>query len=407
MKLRYFGIIALFILILAACGNNNDDRFTPPPLTREQFLEDFDYLMDTLEANFPYLDIIYRRNGVDMRELAEEIRERIMDEDFNIDYMPFWNMLRGGFFYHAWPVGHLWLVGYPEYRRQIEFIDDFFSPFDMSVIHYFGRRLEDPPQFARRVNPLSTSIIEEGRIAYIRVQSLMDLRPDEQRINNFYSQLGGFEHLIIDIRGNIGGGPQQFHTFIAAPLIDGYLQTQFHHFFMDGYYSYNFHRGLEGELGGVNRIFDFNIEDIGSILPDAELSPEVIEDLALMDFYYIETILVSRGVARRAPFDGKIWILVDEHIISAAMQVAAFYKDVGFATFVGEAGGGMPASNFGSVFFSLPNTTFIVRFDPNYFLDNTGRPLEYGFVPHYPNREGMDALQTVIAMIEEGQWTLR
>ena len=397
-------LITIILIIFSACGSNNDDRFTPPPLTREQFLEDFDYLVDTLEANFPYLGIIYRRNGVDILELAEEIRERIADEDFNIDYLPFWNLVREEFFYHAWPVGHLWLLGYPEYRRHFGHFDDHYSPFDMSVIHYFGRRLEDPPQFARRAYPLSTSIIEEGRIAYMRVQSLMDLRPDEQRINNFYSQLEGFEHLIIDIRGNIGGCPRQFHTFIAAPLIDGYLRTQFHHFFMDGDYSYVFHRNLEGELGGVNRIFDFDIEDIGNILPDVELSPEVMEDLASMDFYFIETILVSRGATTRAPFNGKIWILVDEHIISAAVQVTAFYKEMGFATFVGEAGGGMPASSNGSAFFALPNTTFIVRFDPSYFLDNTGHPLEYGFVPHYPNREGMDALQTVMAMIAEGRY---
>jgi hypothetical protein len=283
------------------------------------------------------------------------------------------------------------------------FDEDLFT-LDFSVIRYFGRRLEGPPQFQRRTYPLSTSIIEEGRIAYIRVPVFMHLEVNEQRINNFYSQLEGFEHLIIDIRGVPGGWPQQFHTFIAAPLIDGYLRTQFHHFFMGGQYSYDFHRELVGQLGGVQRIFDFNIEDIETILPDMELSPEVMEDLALMDYYFIETTLVTRGLATRAPFNGKIWMLVDEHILSGAMQVATFYKDVGFATFVGEAGGGMPSNRLSSTFFSLPNTNFIVRFDPGYFLDNTGRPLEYGFVPHYPNREGLDALSTVMAMIEEGMY---
>jgi len=42
------------------------------------------------------------------------------------------------------------------------------------------------------------------------------------------------------------------------------------------------------------------------------------------------------------------------------------------------------------------------RFDIGYFTDSYGRSLEeFGITPNYLNRPSMDALQTVLAMIEE------
>jgi hypothetical protein len=402
--------LTFIILTTSACGGGRDVyevAFAPVPLTREQFLEDFDYLTHALEANFPYLGVIYRRNGVDMIKLAGELRELIADDGFDICHVAFWDLLRDEFFYHAWPIGHLWLVGYFEYQRYSEHFSRDYARFDTEIIQYFGNRLEVPPQVQGRLShAFSTSVIDEGRIAYIRMPIFETLTMAEgRRIDTFYRGLEGFEHLIIDMRGSLGGWPWQFDIFVIEPLLDYYLQTEFHHFFMDGQHSYEFHRRLGGRIGGspdeAGEFFSFDIDDVSEILPDMYLSADVIEDLTLMDFFFVETITVGRSGRARAPFYGKIWFLTDEYITSGTMQVAAFYKDVGFGTFVGEAGGGMPAGRHSSAHFALPNTNFIVRFDPSFFLDNSGRPLEYGFVPHFPNREGLDALETVLVMIEE------
>jgi len=39
-----------------------------------------------------------------------------------------------------------------------------------------------------------------------------------------------------------------------------------------------------------------------------------------------------------------------------------------------------------------------------YVTDSRGRPLEAGTIPHIFNREGMDALETVLALIEKGDY---
>jgi len=48
----------------------------------------------------------------------------------------------------------------------------------------------------------------------------------------------------------------------------------------------------------------------------------------------------------------------------------------------------------------------MVRFDIAYYTDPYGRPFQgYGVQPHYRNRPGLDAMETVMALIEEGSYT--
>jgi len=54
------------------------------------------------------------------------------------------------------------------------------------------------------------------------------------------------------------------------------------------------------------------------------------------------------------------------------------------------------------IFFSLPRTEHIVGMDLFYITDETGRAMEeFPVEPHYFNRPGMDALDTVLAIIAE------
>ena len=101
-------------------------------------------------------------------------------------------------------------------------------------------------------------------------------------------------------------------------------------------------------------------------------------------------------------------MLVDEWVFSGDQWIAAAYKNLGFATLVGETTGGMlggfmhEGEGGGTYNMMLPNSGFIVRFDNTLMLDSTGRPVEYGTEPHFFNRPGLDALGTVLEMIHEG-----
>lgn len=98
-------------------------------------------------------------------------------------------------------------------------------------------------------------------------------------------------------------------------------------------------------------------------------------------------------------FDGKIWLLTDHRMVSAAQLAARLSKESGFATLVGDITGG-PAGGPCTMAL-MPNTSIIFYFDMFYITDSRGRPLEAGTIPHHFNFEGMDALETVLILINQ------
>jgi len=273
--------------------------------------------------------------------------------------------------------------------------------------------LENPPNhpdFHRNANfgtwqpRLGTNIIEEGHVAYVRVHHMLNTEGwylDRDRLWRFYAGLAGFGHLIIDVRGNPGGFVWYFDEVVAQPLIPpgSGLFAYFHHFYIGGAYNLAF---MEAGRRWARGREPFDPQDPGRHFTRNHLTPEVIQDIGQKDYRFVEMHRVlALPSDYRSPFDGKIWMLVDGGMFSASQMVAAFYKDAGFATLVGETTGGMVPTPWGSNFFALPNTGIIIRYDPTFVTDRHGRPLEYGTTPHYFNRPGMDALETVLAMIEE------
>jgi len=364
-------------------------------LTREDFLYDFDYLMTMMQENFPYFGLIYRRNGVDMTALMPELRAMIEDESFNLNFVSFYDLLRTDFFYHAWPVTHLWFTVYDELYEwgMLETADN------INGMMRYRDLLRLPPQSYRGPiisSDIETTIIEEGRIAYISMQTLPRWPGHEltQRIDEFYSQIEDFEHLIIDLRGNRGGFTSFFDDLIASPLINYTLQATFYHFYKDGEHNRQHMRNIP---------IPFSADMLYRIFPDINIPQAVIDDLSVMDFFVRETLRVAPRITRQIDFNGKIWMLTDGYMFSSAHMVAAFYKEVGFATLVGETTAGMHIHNtFGSNFVQLPRTGLFVRYDFTYVLDSNGRPVDYGIDPHYFNLPGMDALETVLELIRRG-----
>jgi hypothetical protein len=260
---------------------------------------------------------------------------------------------------------------------------------------------------------LRTEIIEEERIMYLRFYHLNRWwnRREQIEMQNFYRNVQNFDHLIIDIRGNPGGNTSVFDEMIR-PIMNSTLSLQFHHFFKGGEYNVYFYSLLDNfpRISGYVYGAPFCISRVTNLFLQRYTPYYVLEDLS--DFSH-------RGIGRRMvqpvhhtfeawhwPFSGRIWMLVDENVTSAANQVAAFYKYSRFATLVGETTRGISGSpaTESSNYFVLPNTGIIVRYDPAYVTTAFGRPLEMGIEPHHFNRPGLCALETVLEIISEGDY---
>ena len=379
---------------------------------RVAILYDFDHLMAALEQNLPTLDIIYRQRGVEMLALGQEFRTTLADPENPIDFMLFWQKLRRDFFSYAHGIGHLNAL--TEGGRQW-------------LLHEFHPRSNSLPTFQRYADILSVppvfytdmplgwagprpgaepnitfDIIEEGRIAHLRVRSLLwvdDSFADIRRIREFAFMVQNDGHIIIDLRGNGGGNPYFFHSNVGSMFVRKPQTVYIHNFYMAGSHNMEFMNSM-GHMRPQSVPVD--MEYIRGFVANEYL--HVLDDIKRMDYHYIYAHTLEPG-SLLVPFEGKIWMLVDEYMFSAAQWVATFYKEIGFATLVGNTtGGALAFCNIGmfSNYLTLPNSGIIVRYDTILSLDPRGRPIEYGTQPHYFNRPGMDALQTVLALIEEG-----
>jgi len=370
-------------------------------------VHDFNYLLEMLENNLPTLGMLERKHGINLLALGEDIRHQIYDLEYDIYFMHFWRILGSEFLGPlgpAYPTGNLLRVNETirqwmafEQQRGGEMAVDFDDTFDQApnfVVNAVGAN------FGQMAQIIETDILEPGVAYYNIIRFTERMTPYEcLQTQQFFAQITEFEHLIIDLRNNSGGALWFFDEIVARPLMSEELTAYFHNFYMGGSHNIEFMNSM-----GVNRpqSSTFNLDEMMADLAAEYQHMRV--DLARMQYHYVyrHTVTPSENAVG---FRGKVWMLVDEYTTGAAQMAAAFYGQTGFATLVGNTtGGGFAFCNMAGMsnFVVLPETGIIVRYDAVLSLDSNGRPIEYGTVPHYFNRPGMDALETVLELIREG-----
>ena len=438
--LAIFGISSLFSFILSdtITAETQEQRFERitaerneflASLTREQILDDIDYMMYILEENYPYLELLYRVRGVDMREHGRQLREKLEDETIELDLQTFWDIMQDYFFIHANATGHLFPIGRSVYINQLANSSRYLSyPWNAWIVEaitsdaskaFYGEITDDDLDISMEIEPdpnnITTEIIEEGRIGYIRVNRMLGTTQSEDLVilRPFYNEIADFEHLIIDIRGNPGGWPWYFYERITAPHINNTISLRYWYFLKGGELNMDFleratHR-FQYEPSSFE-IVDGQIMTglVGDTFLNLGRGHLLLDELKNFDYAVMHRETLAPFHSRwglRNDFSGQIWLLVDEMSASASEHVAALYKRENLAVIVGETTrGAIWNPGLRNLLFALPNTGLVIRFEIGYVIDRTGRSLAEGIPPHIFNRPGMDALETVLALIKEGAY---
>jgi len=433
-------LLVLVFLLFVACGGadvepyvedyyeiiEEESYYTPEPYnphyydvftsgrTRGEYLYDLDFLYNTLRENFPFFGAALRTHGVDMHARYLEAREHIENrDDFRTDEY-FMATLNNFFVRQARQMGHLAILPREVVLYHIQLntyhidqgdiwvkplLEEFNNP---ATRAFYNLTDEDflPPQhgvesavYATSSDNVLTYIIEEGRIAYVGIatMSYMFRKLDSITLLDFFHQVADYDHLIIDIRNNPGGDSSFFIDLVVSPNISQPLYSESNVFLMGGEHS----RWVM-DAGFVDENFGAIDHDVIANMPYFRHESLDFLNYHLRRSYYVEP---SHG---DGIFGGKIWLLVNGSAFSASEYAASFARHTGFATLVGETTGG-GGRGFLIPYLALPNTGIVLRYTIGYGVDMYGREsYEHGTDPHYFNRPGMDALQTVLAMIEEG-----
>jgi len=379
--------------------------------TRQEYLDDLDFLYNTLVENFPFFGVIYRKLGVDMHQHFRETRAIIETTDNIFSDGNFANIVDGSFLRHARGLGHLNMMSDSRMVRSHLF---FFSNDDTRVnflaelnnpatraLHNLTDEDFMPPILgeesiihAAASRNIQTEIIEEGRIAYVNIISMnaATMHLDEVTLLEFFHEVADYEHLIIDIRQNGGGDSRFFPELVVAPNISEPLSWKNHLFLMGGEHNRYILEPWKGEFGAGTPLRPINDMAI-AMLPELEC-----DDLPLLEYYFRRQIVVHPSFDS-AIFGGKIWLLVSERVFSASEAAASMVKQTGFATLVGQTTGG-DGVGFQPIVLALPNTGIVVRYSAAYGVDFLGRNnQEFGTEPCVFNMPGKDAMETVLYLI--------
>ena len=396
------------------------------------------------------------------REFADEIGIALADMPPLCEHV-FWSILRTELFAHIAPPGHTGILHHglfqllrPFYDRDVSAEDapldyvnrqafrnpasrDFYEAqgifFDeLSEEHgvFFEAMFAEHPALLRVLlgiepapedmpptTPTSTmtmEILEEGRIAYLSIPSFAqpNLRNPGNALMRFYREIQDFEHLIIDIRNNGGGRTDFWRMLILYPLWvdrDAMPNMPLYAFYTDsdlgrllGEAHIRTEAGASRYRSETEHLLSSSEIMETSSLP--YLNPEDLRNLGYGIRFNTSLGNIEEGHFRRegvtvepVPFRGQIWLLTNERNFSAASLFARHAKYMDFAILVGEpTGGGYTSTVVTS--FVLPHTGVILRLDIDYLTDQYGRLLEeFPTTPHYANRPGLDALETVLQMI--------
>ena len=437
-------------LLLTAFIDTNVITLELTEEARDIALQDFDYLVNFTLANSAWDNVIYRSLGIDfdahvaahraaienmvpitVPNLSSHFPIRDCDDPLSIAANYLISLLAFSFDPPFQGIGHLGVRDITMYqlilaitqrgyhsayatdysRTQIR--TAFGAYVDPRAIWFYGEyEFEmdiDGGGWPEVPGNIVTEVLVPGEVAYLQIRSFLACHTyDSLTIRPFIQEVQEFDHLIIDIRGNLGGAMDHFAQSIFIPLATGATAISSYQFFaggagavslMDAYLQLFLSLGLDED------VFYAGIHPISDVVRDRELVY-----FNAYDYERLSYVLITREffdpddipAEMRVPFEGKIWLLVDENSVSASVGAAMLSISSGFATVVGTNTSGVTASYH--MYIALPNTGIIWRVDIGSFTDDYGRSIEeHGVTPQIMNLPGMDALETVLAIIAQGE----
>ena len=380
-------------------------------LTQEQRLEDYDCLVQTLADSYLCMGVRDRDNPGDLSaDIFQEYRELIQESDS--DEM-FYSAVYSALF-RLGTYGHLQIVEPDAYRAYCAAYGDGSIPdrahwreglTDPATVRGYEKLQAlldtyddtessgDPAGTETPAADLHTLILPGGDVGYVKIDRFpaeheAAYEADRAALWDFYRQAADCTDLIIDLTDNSGGSEVYWQQLLAAPLTDRPLSCTHYALLAD---SENNHPYIQDA---------FSPEELHPIseLPDL---PELERDGIQAATHFVESTLSVEPAAERAPFRGRIWVLVGPAVYSASESFAVFCQETGFATLVGQQTGGDGIGALDPVFLQLPNSGILVQFTMMFGLNSGGSSSEEaGTTPDILSPAGEPALVTALRAME-------
>jgi hypothetical protein len=380
-----------------ASGSESEIEDGELAFTQDDFLADYDALWASLEEDYLYLPLLEAR-GIDLETLKTATRQQLEARVTDLDgFIALLEQLFGQMqnFAH---LGVVSLAAYDAYQQYYTSPDAPSSGWQRALQTQQTQALyaalaeeeqNNSSQVAQTLPQVETHYDPE-RKALTLVLSSFDptlLERDADLLERTLDELGEVEidHIIFDLSGNTGGTDLYWSQNLVAPFGGRYSWT-------DWWYL------RDTPLTRSYFFADFDVESVDDLA--GHTVPDFVQSLSLTHVIQVERTLDATATLPDAIQSARRWVIVDAAVYSSADSFAAFCKQTGWATLVGQTtlGDGQGTS---PLLIALPNTGLLVRFSGVAAETPEGNlNAETGTVPDYvinPARErNQDAVDRLI-----------
>lgn len=340
------------------------------PLTKKEMVEDFNYVFNELKENYPFFDVLKRKKNVDFLGNYNKYLQRIEKAKNNQEFIDKMTEIIGELDNSHAKIADKNYVDYilKYYANNWNSPSIYYEFLNLNktvVRNRYNLKGVQSSQKPKGNKKKSLSILENGSssnmtldtsvkdIAIIRIKQMLDpafIKKDEEILNEFLKNKHLYKALVIDIRGNSGGNMEYWQKFLLPKLLKSQKEVSNHLFFKD---SQRAKIILADET--------LNIEKVSNVDLSA-IKLEHSEDLKKFDYYIRNTIVVNPDESdKNNAYEGKIFLLVDKSVFSAAEGFASFMKNSKVATLVGQDTGG-DGITLGVINDVMPNSGFVFTY---------------------------------------------
>ncbi|MEG1415934.1 MAG: S41 family peptidase [Clostridium sp.] len=378
-------LIVWGLIILGVVGYIAYDRYdytrvvAPNKLSKKDKVEDFNQLYTTIVEGYPFLEVNKRMNGVDFVAKKDEYLKRIKEADtdsrFESELHSIVRDLNNG---HSGILTRDVISTYQTSCAYVEPLKSIYKDlfYNDKVIERYGKvppREELQAMEDREQSGLVIKDVISNKVAYMYLPSMLSqsavFNKDMEIIEKYISTRKDYDSLIIDVRGNYGGSTDYWHESLSI-LANKPVETK----------QYSLFRAnnpvvKEFAFGRVKPEFFYKeygkvseIKDINTLPTD---SMKNIPSEAKSMFSHYSELLTSINPKGNNGFKGKVYLLVDKNVYSAAEALAVFCKESGYATIIGEKTGG-DGLGIDPLLFNLKNSGIVVRMPSDMGLTESG-----------------------------------
>ncbi len=378
-------VAAMFLCLIAGAGGfcllNRERDPRLDLISRKDALEDYDYLWEILEENYPFFGVAERKYGLDVQQLKQDYRQQLEGMGKEIDFLKFYQLMKDcvGEFHQ---LGHFIMYSPQDYQSHMagkEYLCEF-ALSRWQVEHYLEESKVQKRYDFLESKEVSSNWSEQPQserltfnrfqdeIAYMKINSFYGqyIEQDREKILNFFRENADIPNLIIDIQNNSGGSSYYWYENLVRPNIEEKMEAPFLEVTPYGNRSRE-----QMKLDGYEE------QALNAEIEELEELPEINQDDLISGWYWEKD--EGDAIAPQSNeklYKGRIFLLVNDGTRSAADSFAYFCKGSGFATVLGQENtrGDGPGSNF--VLDQLPHSNLLFRYRPILALDMKGVPLE-------------------------------